>query len=117
MEKILEGDVGNLITKSGAIVLTNEDVMSSQTPTILFKHHTDVNDSEAVMRAEGVVTIVGGSLSHASIVAREFQKACLIDCQDLVINPRKNGITVNNKFYPAGTQVVVDGMTGAVYLK
>ncbi len=117
MENILEGDVGNKVTKSGAIVITSEDVLKSDVPVILFKHHTDTDDFKAVMNAAGVVTIVGGSLSHASVVAREFDKACLIDCQELVINPIKNGITIKNKFYPAGTEVVVDGMTGTVYLK
>ena len=106
-----------MLTASGAIALTHEDVLKSKVPTILFKHHTDLDDTIIIPRINGIITIVGGSLSHASIVAREYNKACLVDCQGLKIDLEKKGIEIGGKFYPAGTNVILDGTTGGVYLK
>ena len=117
MEKILDGERATLITASGRIALTNEEVLNSKEPTILFKHHTEEGDLQAVMKAEGIVTIVGGTLSHASVVAREFRKACLVDCKDLKINLEENQIEIKDNFFPIGTMVIVDGVTGSVFLK
>ncbi len=117
MEKILEGQAVNEITKSGKIVLTNEDALNSSEPVILIKHHAMPEDTEAIIAASGIVTIVGGTLSHASIVAKEFQKACLIGCEGLSIDLHRNIIQIKNRIIPAGSEVVVDGLTGSVYLK
>lgn len=117
MKQILRGTSATLFTASGKVVLTNEEVLNSKEPSILFKHHTEEDDLQAVMKAKGIITIVGGTLSHASVVAREFNKACLINCEDLEINPEKNQIKIKDKFFPAGTMVTVDGATGGVYLK
>jgi len=117
MEKILDGEMATLITASGKIALTNEEVLNSKEPVILFKHHTEEDDLQAIMKAKGIVTIVGGTLSHASIVAREFRKACLIDCKDLEINLEENQIKIKDNFFPAGTMVTVDGATGNVFKK
>lgn len=117
MEKILDGEMATLITASGRIVLTNEEVLNSKEPVIFFKHHTEEDDLQAVMKAKGIITIVGGTLSHASVVAREFRKACLINCKDLKIDLEKNQIEIKDKFFPAGTMVIVDGTTESVFLK
>lgn len=117
MQKILQGQAATTITVSGKIVLTNKDAIESTEPVILFKHHTEPDDLQAVLASGGVVTVVGGTLSHASIVAREFNKGGIIACDDLVINLEQNQIEVGNQIIPAGTPVFVDGMTGSVFLK
>ena len=117
MELILRGDSATDITRTGKVVLTNEEATKSKESTILFKHHTVPDDLEAISKSEGIVTIVGGTLSHAPILAREFKKACLINCSDLKINLQKNELMIKDRIIPAGTMVTVDGMTGSVFLR
>lgn len=117
MKKILEGQAVTDRTVSGKIVLTNEEIENSTEPIILFRHHTMPEDFDALMKVEGVVTVVGGTLSHASITAREFNKAGIIACDNLEIDLENNQIKIKNDIYPAGTLVTVDGLTGSVYLK
>lgn len=117
MKKILQGESATQITASGKIVLTSEEALNSKEPVILFKHHTMPEDLEAIVASKGVVTIVGGTLSHASIVAREFNKAGVIACEDLTIDLENNQLNINGQIIPAGTMVTVDGMTGGVFLK
>ena len=117
MKKILQGQAATKITVSGKIVLTNKDDIESIEPVILFKHHTEPDDLQAVLASGGIVTVVGGTLSHASIVAREFNKGGIIACKDLVINLEGNYIKIGNQIVHAGTPVFVDGTTGSVYLK
>lgn len=117
MKKILQGQATTKITVSGKIVLTNEDAINSKEPVILFKHHTLPEDFDAVLASKGIVTVVGGTLSHASIVAREFNKGGIIACDKLKIDLNNSKIIINNETIPAGTMVTIDGTTGSVYLK
>ena len=115
MKKILDGKASTLVTASGKLVLTNKEVLNSKEPVILFKHHTEEGDLQAVMKAKGIVTIVGGTLSHASVVAREFNKACLVDCEDLEINLEKNKIKIKEKFFTVDRKFIVEEKRGSIF--
>lgn len=117
MKKILEGQSVTMKTISGKIVIKDEDVEKAKEPVILFRHHTIPDDFEILMKVVGVVTTVGGTLSHASIIAREFDKGGIISCDDLEVDIENNQIKINNDIYPAGTQVTIDGASGSVFLK
>jgi pyruvate,orthophosphate dikinase len=114
MQKIIEGTPATLITASGKICL-NEDKVSND--SILVCHHTDYDSYEAIMKCKGILTQVGGTLSHASIVARELKKACLIDCKGLDIYLNSREIICNGMKIKEGTMITIDGATGSVYLK
>ena len=61
------------VVEGRARVLVREDEMDSLLPgEILVVHTTDVGWTPLFLVAAGVVTELGGPLSHAAIVAREF---------------------------------------------
>lgn len=121
MKKILFGQAATDKTVSGKIVLNTREAIEAHEKgdkVILVKHHTTPDDFDALMISEGVLTNVGGLCSHASITAREFGKGCIINCDELEINENKKQIKVEGgQIIPSGTNIILDGYTGNVYLK
>lgn len=71
---------------------------------ILVAEVTDVGYTAAFCYAAAVVTELGGPMSHAAVVAREFGFPCVVDVQ---------GAT---SFLPSGTLIEVDGATGEIHV-
>jgi phosphohistidine swiveling domain-containing protein len=69
---------------------------------ILVAEVTDVGYTAAFCYAAAVVTELGGPMSHAAVVAREFGFPCVVDVQ---------GAT---RSLPPGTLIEVDGGTGEI---
>ncbi|OBA64062.1 hypothetical protein A5647_03070 [Mycobacterium sp. 1100029.7] len=69
---------------------------------ILVAEVTDVGYTAAFCYAAAVVTELGGPMSHAAVVAREFGFPCVVDVQ---------GAT---KALPPGALIEVDGSTGEI---
>jgi nucleoside-diphosphate-sugar epimerase/phosphohistidine swiveling domain-containing protein len=71
---------------------------------ILVAEVTDVGYTAAFCYAAAVVTELGGPMSHAAVVAREFGFPCVVDVQ---------GAT---RSLPSGALIEVDGATGEIHL-
>jgi phosphohistidine swiveling domain-containing protein len=71
---------------------------------ILVAEVTDVGYTAAFSYAAAVVTELGGAMSHAAVVAREFGIPCVVDAQ---------GAT---RRLPPGALVEVDGRTGEIHV-
>jgi nucleoside-diphosphate-sugar epimerase/phosphohistidine swiveling domain-containing protein len=71
---------------------------------ILVAEVTDVGYTAAFCYAAAVVTELGGPMSHAAVVAREFGFPCVVDAQDAT------------RILPQGALVEVDGGTGEIRL-
>jgi nucleoside-diphosphate-sugar epimerase/phosphohistidine swiveling domain-containing protein len=69
---------------------------------ILVAEVTDVGYTAAFCYAAAVVTELGGPMSHAAVVAREFGFPCVVDVQ---------GAT---RHLPSGALIEVDGSTGEI---
>jgi nucleoside-diphosphate-sugar epimerase/phosphohistidine swiveling domain-containing protein len=69
---------------------------------ILVAEVTDVGYTAAFCYAAAVVTELGGPMSHAAVVAREFGFPCVVDVQDAT------------RRLPPGALVEVDGGTGEI---
>jgi phosphohistidine swiveling domain-containing protein len=69
---------------------------------ILVAEVTDVGYTAAFCYAAAVVTELGGPMSHAAVVAREFGFPCVVDAQDAT------------RVLPPGALVEVDGQTGEI---
>lgn len=71
---------------------------------ILVAEVTDVGYTAAFCYAAAVVTELGGPMSHAAVVAREFGFPCVVDVQ---------GAT---RHLPPGALIEVDGSTGEIHV-
>lgn len=118
MKKITEGQVASEVSATGIIVLSSEEAIrrsKAGEKIILVKNFTQPEDTIAIEHSVGVITIVGGLTSHASITAREFEKACIINVSDIEIFDKY--IIANGDKYHEGTEVFLDSVTGGIYLK
>jgi nucleoside-diphosphate-sugar epimerase/phosphohistidine swiveling domain-containing protein len=83
-------------------IIRPETIDDLQPGEILVAEVTDVGYTAAFCYAAAVVTELGGPMSHAAVVAREFGFPCVVDAQ---------GAT---KSLPSGALVEVDGRTGEI---
>ncbi|OBK65146.1 sugar epimerase family protein [Mycobacterium sp. 1165178.9] len=85
-------------------IVRPETIDDLQPGEILVAEVTDVGYTAAFCYAAAVVTELGGPMSHAAVVAREFGFPCVVDVQ---------GAT---KSLPSGALVEVDGTTGEIHV-
>ncbi|WP_067656504.1 NAD-dependent epimerase/dehydratase family protein [Nocardia harenae] len=92
---------GGLVT--GRVRIVDQHTIDALEPgEVLVAEVTDVGYTPAFAYAAAVVTNLGGPMSHAAIVAREFGVTCVVDARDAT------------RRLPAGALVQVDGSTGAI---
>jgi phosphohistidine swiveling domain-containing protein len=85
-------------------IVRPETIDDLQPGEILVAEVTDVGYTAAFCYAAAVVTELGGPMSHAAVVAREFGFPCVVDVQ---------GAT---RFLPPGALIEVDGTTGEIHV-
>jgi nucleoside-diphosphate-sugar epimerase/phosphohistidine swiveling domain-containing protein len=85
-------------------IVRPETIDDLQPGEILVAEVTDVGYTAAFCYAAAVVTELGGPMSHAAVVAREFGFPCVVDAQ---------GATTS---LPPGALVEVDGSTGEIHV-
>lgn len=85
-------------------IVRPETIDDLQPGEILVAEVTDVGYTAAFCYAAAVVTELGGPMSHAAVVAREFGFPCVVDAQ---------GAT---RLMPPGALVEVDGATGEIHV-
>ncbi|OBG34821.1 sugar epimerase family protein [Mycobacterium sp. E3198] len=85
-------------------IVRPETIDDLQPGEILVAEVTDVGYTAAFCYAAAVVTELGGPMSHAAVVAREFGFPCVVDVQ---------GAT---RALPPGALVEVDGTSGEIHV-
>lgn len=85
-------------------IVRPETIDDLQPGEVLVAEVTDVGYTAAFCYAAAVVTELGGPMSHAAVVAREFGFPCVVDAQ---------GAT---RALPSGALVEVDGTTGEIHV-
>jgi phosphohistidine swiveling domain-containing protein len=85
-------------------IVRPETIDDLQPGEILVAEVTDVGYTAAFCYAAAVVTELGGPMSHAAVVAREFGFPCVVDAQ---------GAT---RSLPPGALVEVDGTAGEIHV-
>ena len=83
-------------------IVRPESIDELQPGEILVAEVTDVGYTAAFCYAAAVVTELGGPMSHAAVVAREFGFPCVVDVQAATHR------------LPPGALVEVDGSTGEI---
>jgi nucleoside-diphosphate-sugar epimerase/phosphohistidine swiveling domain-containing protein len=85
-------------------IVRPETIDDLQPGEILVAEVTDVGYTAAFCYAAAVVTELGGPMSHAAVVAREFGFPCVVDA------------TGATRSLPPGALVEVDGTTGEIHV-
>lgn len=92
---------------TGTIVLTTTEAVERSKKgesVILLRPITSPDDLEAMNLVAGILTVQGGVLSHAALIARSINKPCVVGCKKA------------EKLKP-GMVVTINGDTGEVYKK
>jgi pyruvate,orthophosphate dikinase len=92
-----------------ALAELNEDI-------ILVRPETSPEDIQGIHAAEGVLTSRGGQTSHAAIVTRAMGKPCVCGAEVLIIDTKKDSITIGELEIKKGDQITIDGDSGNIYL-
>ena len=93
---------------TGVVCLTSNEaklVAATGKKVILVSEETTPDDIEGMVAAVGILTMTGGSTSHAAVVARSMNRCCVV------------GLGADfHKHFNSGDVVSIDGGTGRVWL-
>ncbi len=106
----------------GILVLSKEKAIETKhkgQPCILVREETNPDDFPGMAAADGILTLRGGSTSHAAVVARGMGKPCVVGCGALTINPALKTVSTLQQAkklsLKEGDWISIDGSTGEVY--
>lgn len=88
---------------TGRVVLSAQAAINCKEPCIMVTQETTPDDIAGMNAAKAVLTMTGGSTSHAAVVARGMNKPCVV------------GLSVDIKKFKDGAIISIDGATGRVW--
>jgi pyruvate,orthophosphate dikinase len=103
---------------SGAIAFSVESAIAmakTHDDVILLRPDTSTEDISGIAVTNGILTTSGFRTSHASVVARQLGKVCLVGCKDLAIDMHHRQCQLGGVTCTEGDYLSLDGNTGAVY--
>ncbi len=105
---------------SGRTVFSLDDIrrFRSQEPDtllILIRFDTVPDDIREISAADGLLTGRGGATSHASIVAHQLGKTCVVGCSNLMVYEKEGYGAINGDKIRCGDFLSIDGQNGFVY--
>lgn len=103
---------------SGRIAFTSKQAVAWKAEgirSILVRHETNPNDFPGMVASEGILTVRGGSTSHAAVVARGMGKPCIVGCGELKIDREAHTVSSRGLTLWEGDEISIDGTTGEVY--
>jgi len=86
------------------------------TPLILVRADTVPDDIRHISASDGLLTALGGSTSHASIIANRLGKTCVVGCNNLCVSEQEKKCVVNKRTLKSGDYISIDGRSGSLYL-
>jgi len=104
---------------TGEIVFTSEEAVEAHgagRKTILVRPETSPEDIHGMHASEGILTIHGGTTSHAAVVARGMGKPCISGAGAVRINAEKGTMLAGGRTLHAGEVITIDGTKGEVLL-
>jgi len=106
------GRRGNEGVAVGKIVFDEQDINEIEGNKIYVAFHTYADEVPMMAKCKGVLTAVGGALSHAAIVAKELNLPCVTGAGFKIENKT---IIFGEIILQRGETVCVDGNTGKIY--
>lgn len=106
---------------SGRAVFTEENIrrLREKEPSatlILIRQDTVPEDIKEISMAEGLITARGGQTSHASVVATQLEKTCVVGCKNLKVYEAEQRCEINGHTIGFGDEISIDGRQG-LFLK
>ncbi|MCQ0988326.1 pyruvate, phosphate dikinase [Jiella marina] len=102
---------------TGEIALTSDraqELAAEGRPVILVRNETYPEDIHGMHVADGVLTVRGGTTSHAAVVARGIGKPCVTGAGALRIQPDARLVHTGGSVLKEGDQITIDGASGEV---
>lgn len=102
----------------GKIVLTSEKAVEWSRQgirCILVRRDTSPDDLHGMIHSVGILTARGGFTSHAALVAREYNKNCVVGCRNLKIAIDNKSVKFGDVILKEGDEITIDGETGKVF--
>lgn len=88
----------------GVVVHTTKNAINCKEPCVLVTEETTPDDIAGMNAAVGILTMTGGSTSHAAVVARSMNKPTVV------------GLSKHLSIFKEGSKISINGSTGEVWL-
>jgi pyruvate,orthophosphate dikinase len=101
---------------SGPVVFSADAAVEAEVagqPAILVRPETSPEDVHGMGAAAGILTALGGLVSHAAVVARAWGKVAVVGASELAFTDA--GVTLAGAPLVEGDVVTLDGTTGAIF--
>ncbi len=89
------------------------DLARAGTHVVLVRAETSPSDVHGMVGAAGLVTSLGGAVSHAAVVARSWGIPAVTGVRAIEVDGA--GIRVGDRFISSGTMITVDGGGGRIF--
>lgn len=117
-DRIVTGVAASPGAASGRIVFSAAEAQASAArgePCILVRRETTPDDIRGMHEAQGVLTLRGGTTSHAAVIGRGLGLPCVVGASDLTLSTRAKELRApDGRVFTEGTILTVDGTTGDV---
>ena len=102
---------------SGRIVFSFISVIkySKLSKTILIKSETNTDDVKIICKVNGVITLNGGTTSHAAIITRSMGKPCITGAKSFFISNKYNTLIVKKYSLKEGDYITINGSSGEIF--
>ncbi len=103
---------------AGKIAFTAEkavEMAKKGEKVLLVRVETSPEDIEGMHISQGILTARGGMTSHAAVVARGMNKACVAGAGELKIQEEKGILSVKGQEFHEGDWLSIDGFTGKIF--
>ncbi|HCP32948.1 MAG TPA: pyruvate, phosphate dikinase, partial [Deltaproteobacteria bacterium] len=103
---------------TGKIVFSPEDAQKAKEKdeaVILVRVETTLEDIHGMKAALGVLTSSGGMTSHAAVVARGMGRTCIVGCESISVDEKKQQLILEDgSVLCKGQLLTLDGSSGEV---
>lgn len=114
---LAKGTPASLGIVTGKIALSTESAVNGamEGPVILVRETLTPDDLSAVSASAGVITAHGNRMAHAIVVARQLDKACIVNVPGLSIDPQGRSLVMGGKRFREGALLSMDSRTGEIF--
>jgi len=114
---LCRGEPAGAGAASGEIVFDPQracEAAAAGRSVILVRESTATEDILGIAAAGGLLTAAGGRTSHAAVVARQLDKACVVGCASLSVDAAARRCVIAGETFREGDVLALDGASGEV---